>query len=347
MVSPWETPLQGTWQQQSLRQILSRISETNNIGIFIDRRVDADQELDWGAEGKPSGEELHRLATSLGLGDVRIGDSLYLGPSSATSPLRTLVALRSEEITKTGDVKVRKAWLDPIEFQWQDLDTPREIVTQLVTPLGIKVSGEELIPHDHWRGLKLLGLNRVELLSLVLACWDLTFQLELKQKRIVLNKIPSQVQLKREYALTREQASQGSKVWPSQFPELQLQFRSNKLAAVGRLEDHERLAELLNPSAKPRTKPAEGGMAAVGLDRRRFTLQVKNATVRQLMQELQKSGIEFVYDRQALQERGIDLDQNLTLDVDGLTAEQFFEKVFGPLKLRARIKGLKVELTPR
>ena len=62
------------------------------------------------------------------------------------------------------------------------------------------------------------------------------------------------------------------------------------------------------------------------------------------MKQLERTGVVFEFDAKALKAAGIRLDQAVSLDVRQVTAAVFFERLFGPLGLSAKIDGLTVRL---
>ena len=80
------------------------------------------------------------------------------------------------------------------------------------------------------------------------------------------------------------------------------------------------------------------------MDRRQFTLKIKDVSARDLMTELEKSGVMFEFDPDVLAAARIDLNQFVALDVRKLTADEFFHALFDPLGVQFTMDGLTVKL---
>ena len=81
------------------------------------------------------------------------------------------------------------------------------------------------------------------------------------------------------------------------------------------------------------------------LARRRFTLKVARGRVSDIMKQLGQTGVRFVYDTKALEAAGIRLDRTVALDVQKVTAEEFFDRLFTPLGLEFTVDGVTVRLS--
>ena len=75
-----QMPVGVTWRQTPLRSALNGLSSSQSVAIFLDRRVDPDQKIDFTVDDVELNAALQRLATDHGLGMSYVGCVVYLGP---------------------------------------------------------------------------------------------------------------------------------------------------------------------------------------------------------------------------------------------------------------------------
>lgn len=89
-------------------------------------------------------------------------------------------------------------------------------------------------------------------------------------------------------------------------------------------------------------KTAVGQGGGAPLDRRRFTLTVKGATVRQIMDAV--DGVRFEFDPRTLVAGGGNLDARVAIDVTNADADTFFTALFAPAGVAFQVEGTTVNL---
>src|SRR5581483_7227994 len=68
------------WQDRALRDGLDRLSQTYGVAIFLDRRIDPDQKLDFTARELPLEAVWQQLAAAAHAETAVIGSVVYIGP---------------------------------------------------------------------------------------------------------------------------------------------------------------------------------------------------------------------------------------------------------------------------
>ena len=63
------------------------------------------------------------------------------------------------------------------------------------------------------------------------------------------------------------------------------------------------------------------------------------------MRQLEQTGVRFVYDGKAVKAAGVRFDRTVALDVQKVTAEKFFDRLFTPLGLNFAVDGVTVRLS--
>jgi hypothetical protein len=163
------------WGANPLRSALDSLARSQRIAIFLDRRVDPGQPVDFSVQNEPLRAVIQRLAQSLGLGAGRVGPVVYLGPWETASVLEAVVELRRSEVRRWPPA-VSKRLLTTQPVAWPELAEPRELISHLVQQAGLEIEGLHQVPHDLWPAADLPPLDFVEQLSLLLAGFGLTFE---------------------------------------------------------------------------------------------------------------------------------------------------------------------------
>lgn len=346
-----DQPVVATWQNAELRTALRALSEQRQVPVVLDRRLDPDHMFSLVTHGEPLRDIWPMLVKIVDGGVSITSQTVYLGPVSAAGKLRTLIALRQEEIQQLVTklpTSQRSALNAKHPLRWEDLASPREIVRGLAEERDFQIKGLELIPHDLWGAADLPPISLAEAATLVLIQYDLTFRLSAAGKVVEMEllPIPEMVAIEKKWPLPRAKADVISQAIQNELPGVTTQATAEQLLARGtqeQLESLERLINSLSSGTTSRKKPPP----PAPLSKRRFTFQAKDAPLSAILDKLAETGIQFEYDRATLKAHGIDIDQLVAVDVKGVRPEELFEKLFQPLKIEYKIDGLRISLTPR
>ena len=351
-----DRPLSGSWANVELRDLLKKIGDDRRVAILLDRRVDPTVQLPLNLTNSSLREGVRDLARLLGA-DISVAEPvLFVGPQSATRRLKTLIELRSSELTarESSIPDKRRAELSSRHtITWQDLDSPAEIVQRIADRYRLTIRNLDLLPHDLWVANTLPSVSAAEALSLVLIQFDLTFAWTGKAEGggagqgIELVSAPERPVIEKRHRVKGRTAAEALKLVQKYGPELvvkTVKADGSDLVVRGLLEDHEAIAALFGGSA---TKKPDITTGIKPIKQRLFTLKIDRVPVRVLMKKLEESEIVFEYDAEQLAAAGIDLDQPIKLEVEKASAADFFKAVFDPLHLTAEIDNLTVKLTPK
>jgi hypothetical protein len=336
-----------TWSNIPVRRALESLSKTQNIAVMLDRRVDPDQKIELAIDDSPLNEALARIASRLQIQFALLDGVVYFGPASTAQSLRTIAALRDDEVTRLPPA-MRSIWKQTKPWKWEKLSAPRGLVSELASENGLKISDLEKIPADLWAGANLPLLSLSDRLTLVLAQFDLTFQVEPDGATVQLVPIPTIPMIERSYLVPT--AAQGAvPTTPQSVAEqlrqnkllagAQINVVANKLVVRGRMEDQDVVRELLNGHTARRTSVAEG--------RKVYTLRVELPIEKLLAALGQQMGIEIQFDRPAIKAAGISLETKVQVDVKDVSADELFKAVLDPVGLTFTRHGSGVEITPK
>tara|TARA_R110002095_G_scaffold114178_2_gene99744 strand:- start:11093 stop:12403 length:1311 start_codon:yes stop_codon:yes gene_type:complete len=344
-------PFSASWSNVGIRSIIQRISSTQNISIILDRRIDPSLNLKVDLQNLTLEQGLQQLAALANAKTEVVGSTIYIGPEKAVSNLKTLLEIKSVELAELAvsgaEFKSRLQFLSRNRtIHYQDLDQPAEILKQIAAAFQITINNGNQIPHDLWAHGTLSSVNANEALSLILIQFDFTYRWEEQATQIQLIPIPDTVTIKKTYTPRGSSVVAVTRRLKETFPELTVASSGKTITVSASSELHEKIEQFLNPGANSRnTMPQK--VDAIPVQRRKFTLRVKNVPLLAIMKKLEQSGIEFEYDDDQLADAGIDLNQQIEISVNDANAREFFDSLFRSFKLNYQIEGTRVTLIPK
>tara|TARA_R110002095_G_scaffold1297_2_gene6804 strand:+ start:75370 stop:76512 length:1143 start_codon:yes stop_codon:yes gene_type:complete len=341
----------ASWSNVGIRAILQRIQSTQNVSIILDRRVDPSLKLTIDVQNQPLEAGLKKIAASAHATMSIVGSNIYIGPAQAVSNLMTLLELKQQELLDLADsqpnLKSRVLFLSRKKtFYYQDLETPTEILKPITDAYQITLTDPQRIPHDLWANGSLSAVNANEALSLVLIQLGFTYQWEQQGTQIQLEPVPDTVTIEKTYQLRQNSIAIVINQLNKAFPGVTVVPTGKRIKVQASMGVHEKIDQLLNPAKTSRnSKPAKA--ETVPLQRRKFTLRVKQVPLIAIMNKLEQSGIEFDYNSSQLAAAEIDLNKRIDVTVKEARAKEFFDALFNSLDLDYQIQGAKVILTPK
>lgn len=344
----WVNTSTDRLNQHTIRQLAGRSQELWRVAVVLDRRIDPSSELKVEVTNRPVREVIDALARSVGGGTSVVGNAVYIGSTADVRVLRTLVQLRETDLDREIQGANRAARITRLRrestIRFEDLAEPREVLGQIARKWKIEIDSLDAIPHDLWAGAEFPGVSATEALSLVLIQYGMTFRWIRGGRGIRI------VAPRRPVSLSARYRAKGGRV------EAARALVRKELAAVsiepagpgevgvrGTWEELQVARSLIERGRRPAgslTSPRFPPLA-----RRRFTLKVARGRVSDIMKQLGQTGVRFVYDTKALEAAGIRLDRTVALDVQKVTAEEFFDRLFTPLGLEFTVDGVTVRLS--
>jgi len=324
-----------TWENRALRDALAGLSQQLDVAVLLDRRIDPGQSITLIVREKSAEEALKQLAAAAHAEWRAVGPVIYVGPAHAAAKLPTLAALRRQDAERLP-AEVRSRLLKVQAWTWDELAEPRRLLDELAKQAGITVSNPEVIPHDLWPAVSLPPLAWVDRLSLLLAGFDLTFEIADQGKAVRLAPFPDKVLLEKSY-VTRGPAGTVAAQLRRVAPDAEIRVEQRKIVVAGLQEDHEKIEQLLAYQNTPKTKTAKKGPVE-----QRFSLTVgKNdpagAVVRTIATQI---GKELKYDTAVLQK----LKQNVPLSVKDVTLDELLTVTLKPLGLTYKLTDEALEI---
>lgn len=316
---------------------LAKISRTQRIAIVLDRRVDPQQTITLEVTDEPLQDVLAEIAQHVDAGYCQFGPVAYIGPPHTAKTLRTLAALRLDDVRPLPPAQARRL-LRAVSSQWEDLAEPRALVSGLAEEAGVQLVGADLIPHDLWRAADLPPMSWIDRLTLLAAQFDLTFRLDQAGKQARLVPIPQRVAIARDYQAPRR-ADVLARQWSRALPAARVTAGDNRVRLEGLIEDHEFVERRLRGTPTRRTKVARGKQV--------YQFNAENAALEQVVEQVAaRLQLEAQWDRAAIQRAGIATEQLITVHVKDATLDELLRAIFKDTGLTFRQTGRTLSIRP-
>ncbi|MDZ4657422.1 MAG: hypothetical protein SH868_07560 [Bythopirellula sp.] len=174
-------PLTATWQGQELGVVLERISASQNVVIWLDRRVDPQQQVAARFQNEPLRGVLDQLSSSHALGWSELDGLIYMGPRESAKEIATLAATARNSLDHVS-ATARRPWQHKESVSWPRLSEPREILSAWLAEAGIELVNRVALPHDLWNAKKLPPLTLIDRVVLLLVGFDKTCEISANSK---------------------------------------------------------------------------------------------------------------------------------------------------------------------
>jgi hypothetical protein len=307
--------------------------------VFIDRRVDPDLRVSLQLEAASIDDVLRAIVEAEALGVSHLGTLRYLGPSHAANQLRTVAMVRGQEVARLPDVESSNLERK-LSLNWPRLSEPRMVVNSVAQRYGWRILHGDRIPHDLWSAGELSELSAAEQLTVLLVGFDLSFRLHARQRALDLVPL-EKVSIQREYRLPTQFTDPVS-LLRQELPAAMARVEGRSLVVDARVEEHERLVELLSSRSTPRRAQRPSGQT-----KRVYSLRVEEqpvgAVLKQLAERLQWA-IEF--DETSIRAAGRSLDTRVSFNVENSSEEELLDAALRPAGLDFRREENRVRIVP-
>ena len=322
------------WQQTALRTGLHNIGAQWDIPIFLDRRVDPNQLIDFQATKQSRGELLDRLAASIGLKVCLVDSIVYMGPQETAEVVASVAEARFDQansLTKDAGRLLRKR----TALEWEEATAPRELVEKLAGQSRVTVEDLQNVPHDLWPAASWPPIPVTHQLVLLLAGFDLTYEFSEKASSLQIVPLPPSFELVRTYQIAGNAQQRTSELQKS-FPAATFQLNGNKLSVAGSAEDHfliRRQLAGLRPLAPRRQSSGE----------QRYTLTVRGKRFEEVAAAIAKTLVlQLQYDAQIADVK----DQRIELMTREASRDELLEALVKSVNLRYSIDGQTLLIHP-
>ncbi|MFM7843336.1 MAG: STN domain-containing protein [Planctomycetota bacterium] len=328
-INQWESVTGVSWSGNPCRAALRNLAINQRTAIFLDRRIDPEQQLAVQASDITLDELCQRIAQRASMGVCRVGSVIYFGPTSTSQVLATVAAVRRQEIEELKSSQItaeRKRKLQSEKpLAWSRLATPRDLIQTLADEAGLRVIKlESHIPHDLWPEAQLPALPWSDRLSLLLAGFEKSFALNLADETIELVSWPNPIQYEKRYAVKGLPAKVVADL-ADKFGQSALRVDGAQLLVRGPYEDHESIQRVLRGEKVRRNQVGPK-------QEKRYSLKVENQPLGGVLKAIADTlqvGLEYDPDQVPR------LNRRISFEVDMVTLEEI-------LRIALRDSGLKV-----
>ena len=314
-----------------LRDSLETLAGSQRICIFLDRRVDPSRPIGFTVRNESLQVALDKLAAELDAGVCTVDAAVYLGPRHVAERLPTLTEVKRDEARRLP-AALQKQLLTAETWSWQRLATPRELVQQLTSGSGLSVVGLERIPHDLWPAVTLPPLDRIQRLSLVLANFDLTFEMDPATSTLRLVPFPEKVELRRDYPGGTQVVALVDRL-RRLVPDADIERSGTRIGVTGSLEHHQAVERLLRGGMPERPAAASG--------EQRYSLYVPQAPLSAIVTKL---AAEWMLELEISPAAEAGLDKVVTFHVEDVPREDLLGELLIPNGFFFRLEGTKLQL---
>jgi hypothetical protein len=331
------TPLGIAWDNTPLAYALSSLSQARHVAVLRDRRIDPQQPLELAIDDQPLSAALAKIAAHLQIGYCQFGPVAYFGPPETAQRLRTLAALRLDDVRRLPAPARRKLLLLK-SWQWDRLAEPRQLANQLAREADVELVGAERIAHDLWPAGQLPPLSWIDRLTLLAAQFDLTFEIDGAGRRVKLVEVPGRVSLARTY-LAGGDAADVAERWARALPGAKVDVAGGRIRLDALLEDHELVENRFRGTPTRRTTVAAG--------RAEYQFSVENAALDKVVAQLANQlDLDFRWDKAAIMKAGIAVDQLISVKVADAGLDELLAAVFAGTGLSIRRDGRSIVIRP-
>ena len=244
------------WQDAPLRRRLENLSRRQRVSIFLDRRVDGSQEIDFSVNNVSLEECLWRICEQLELGCCRIDDIYYVGPREAAGKLGHQIAALKKTVD-VADRTRRRRWERTAVLSIPRLAQPRELIQTTCASVGASLPNEDAIPHDLWASVQLPASEAATRLSLLLVGFEKSFELDEDLTQLNLVDLPNPDEVTRIFQLGKN-AKSGASLIEAKMPEVAVKTRARSLEITTSpdksLQVHRMLVALQKPDVAELSK---------------------------------------------------------------------------------------------
>jgi hypothetical protein len=327
------------WKGVPLHDALGRLNELYAEPVFADRRLDLSQRVSLDVEAASLDDVLSQLSATASLGYSKLNRLLYLGPPSAAEQLRTIAALRGEEVRRLPTSR-RSAFALKQPVTWPRLTEPRELINALARRRGWRIGEAERIPHDLWPAGELPALPYSDQLTVMLIGFDLTF--EIKPAERTLEIVPLRpLTVNRRYRLPRGFPNPDALL--QHVPAARARVEGEMMSVDARIEDHEKLAKLLR--GRSTQTPAS---RAKRQSKQVYTLRVQEQSVGAVLEELaERLGWQIEIDSESIRAAGLSLEKRVSFSVENSDEDELLDAVLRPAELDYLRENGRLRIVPR
>ena len=333
--------LTAAWQGQEIGTVLERIATSQDVAIWLDRRVDPQQQIEVRVSDAPLAGVLDQLSAPHELGWSSLGAIIYVGPRESASELATLAEISKYSLSRVP-ATVRERWLATAPAEWPGLSEPRELLTTWLETAGVQLANPDAVSHDLWNARTLPPVSLLDKVVLVLVGYDQTCEISPNGQSCRIVPITRPVVITKSY-----EAGRHTRELLAEFkenPTVSINRKGSGVAITGRWEDHERVAAILAGTSSENQRQRQ---PTVREDQKVFSLRLENQPVGKVIDQLANQlGLSVSWNQELLS-RPIDPRTTLvSCNVSNGNLPKLLESVLSPAGFEFVLKDKTLEILP-
>lgn len=327
-----DRPVSASWQRQQLANVLDRLAASQQLTIWLDRRVDPQRSVDAQFHQDTLRNVFDRLTEDNSLGWSHLGEIIYLGPRESARELATLGELARQAIGRLS-AKNRKRWLTPTEASWPRLAEPRKILSDWLVASEIPLKNADALPHDLWMAKQLPPVSLIDRVILLLVGFDATCKLSNDGCQIV--PIDRPVQMTHRYLFSPQLEQTLAEL--EHEPEIKIVRSGRSVTLAARWEDHLRLRSTINGTTAPqRRTPSPRPQSA----RQVFSLRLENQPVGKVLDQIAgQLKLRVTWDPTLVRQTPDVRESLVSCEVSHVDAQTLLAEVLKPTGLGFELRG--------
>lgn len=351
-------PISGTTYNEAISGTsLARFAQVNSLGFYLDRRCPSDKMFSLNANNICVREFFDQAADQLGWGVSYPNGLVYVGPKEYAAILRTLFAVKSDEVHKLP-ADAAKIWSRHQNLQWDEGTNPKTLLESITTEAGVQIYGLDKIPHDIWGAGWTPSLSLANRVQFIVGQFGYTFKFDSTGLKIALIPIKPESVVTVRSLPDGGQAQQRIESWKMELPRCQFLAKNGKVYVRGLVEDLERI--LPNGTVKPAyiaQSPAQPGQnyrvvskqpaPAGDLEKQRLTLPKVSVPPIILARKIaERLGLQVEVNEEQLRAAGMALEKVIEFEIQDATVDQFFDALGQKAGCKMKRQGNKIIITP-
>ncbi|MDA7951588.1 MAG: hypothetical protein MPJ24_08875 [Pirellulaceae bacterium] len=348
LVQRLKIPISYYWRNQSFRHAAMTSSKEWQVYFFIDRRLNPRATINLEYSGGSLEEGISALAHTISGESAPLHGLVYIGPKEMAHKISTLIFLRKQEISKEPltslSIQQKNSLRRREKESWPILSTPQAILERIAKKQGFTVTNLDLVPHDLYPETDLPPLDFTEKFSLLLAGFDLTYQLNPAQKSITLKPIPSPLTLTKTFSLRQKNSPQEiASFLKETYPLATIELNGKKIRVTSTLYTLDKVGAHLSDLAKQENgKITQQNSSSNETARKTYTITVKNQPALAVLGAI-TSQTDYTYTiAPKLQPL---LQTHISFSAEKANLDRLLRETLSPVGLRFHLDGKKIVIT--
>ena len=331
---------------------LRELQKQSGVFILRDRRIDPHRLISVHTEIVSRAQVLRQISATIPDGAFCLTENLAcVGTAEAVYRLPILLNQRTREaesIRKSIGAGSSRGLTTRIGTSWENLSEPRRILLDHATIAGMAITNPEAIPYDLWAAGQLPRMTFVEVATVILNQFDLTFDLAGDRSEMTVVPIDQNTPLEHRYLVGSRLKSVMTATWRQEVPDIEVHWSGPNATITTTLQQHALLYALLQGETyKVPTKDSMSETSKISIRTTHYQITAEHVTVGQLIEFFRSQGVEIEVMDEDSPETGILLKETVDLGIhtERQPGHELFPQIFGKYFKRVDVQDKRVVLS--